>query len=94
MNKVYYYQMKCCTEETYLHVGTEPLSMDEGWDIMYDHATGYQEQDEDGEWEPEMWLEAVITTVKQLEAHSGDILRGYETLGDLIVDLAEEGMVW
>ena len=98
--KVYVYKMHagtCGTDEVHLHVGETELDCGTIDEIVYDHATSYYEQDEDGEWEdgdPEIWLEATVTTLEELEEQSGYILCGADTLEDLVTQLESEGMVW
>ena len=68
--------------------------LDEESEREYDHAESYQEQDEEGEWlegDPEIWLEGVANSIKELEQYASQLLCGNETLEALITDLTTKG---
>jgi hypothetical protein len=100
MNKVFIYKMNAGmlgTDEALPLVSDIPLSHRDQEDYVYDHATSYQEEDEDGEWpegDPEIWLERVCTTKEEIEEESGYLLCGHDTLEDLISRLEADGMVF
>jgi len=91
MLKVYFYEMSGCTvgtDDTLLIVAEDPLKDED----MGEYAQASSEEVDS----PEIcfWLEATITTIAELEEHSGDILRGSDTLEELIESLEKEGMIW
>lgn len=100
MNKVFIYKMDaghCGTEEAFTIVSEEPLLPEMEEEYLYDHATQYQEPDEDGEWpegDPNIWLESTVTSLKELEEESGCILYGNDTFEELVIRLEKEGMVF
>jgi hypothetical protein len=104
MLKVFAYKMhagQCGTDETYFHVGEEEADNESLWEIVVDHAQGYgvEEVGEDGEFEedgqetgsPEIWLDATITTLEELEEWSGNLCGSTEAAA---TQLEKEGMVW
>ena len=100
MLKVYVYKMDaghCGTDTAFAIVAEKPLSDSEEQEYLYDHATSYQEQDEDGEWpegDPNIWVEAVCTSLEELEEESGYILCGNDTFEGLVAELEKDGMVF
>jgi hypothetical protein len=103
MKKVYVYKMHAgCvgTDESFCEVDTQELPSRFQWEFASDHAASYgKERDVDGEWDedfsdPECWLEAVVTTLDELEKESGHLLCGHDTFEALVKRLEDEGMVW
>ena len=100
MLKVFIYGMHAGmlgTDEQFTLVSDKELPCDQMEEYMYDHATSYQEQDEDGEWsegEPEIWLEGTATTLEELSEYSGELLCGNDTFQGLVEKLEVEGMVF
>ena len=100
MKKVYIYKMHAGmlgTDESFALVMESPLSLDEEQEYVCDHATSYQEQDEEGEWtdgDPEIWLVTTCTTKEQVEEEDGELLRGRDTLEGLFEELEKDGMEW
>jgi hypothetical protein len=98
--KVYVYKTHAGmvgTDESFCIVGDTPLTLGGEQEYAYDHATSYQEQDEDGEWpdgDPEIWLVAVCLTKAEVEDQSGELLCGNDTLEALIARLEADGMVF
>jgi hypothetical protein len=103
MKKVYIYKMhagQVGTDESFCIVDDDPLPSSTEWDCATEHAASYgNERDEDGEWgedfsDPECWLEAVVTTLDELEKESGYLICGHDTFEALVKRLEEDGMVW
>jgi hypothetical protein len=103
MKKVYIYKMHAGlvgTDESFCEVDNQELPGNYQWERAVEHAATYgNEQDEDGDWgedfsDPECWLEAVVTTLAELEEESGYLICGHDTFEALVKRLEDEGMVW
>jgi hypothetical protein len=100
MLKVYIYEMHAGmlgTTEQFTHVSDKEMPLSCMEEHMYDHASSYQEQDEEGEWEegdPEIWLAGIAITLSELEEYSGTLLCGSQTFQGLVEYLEKDGMVF
>lgn len=98
MIKVFIYKMNagmCGTGETFYVVGDKPLTHIEEDGIVCEHASSYQDQNEDGEWEeadPEIYLHTTLTTLEALKEEAD--YYGEDTFEALVERIEEEGMVW